>query len=129
MRVGRRRRVTRRGNTMASNASQIMTTTHSAPAAAINGPIVISMCQWSPTVPRAPLGTPAAVPGINPKTRDRTVTDSRTDGRYENTAVDRTQATGEPGDPGNLRDKAERAGEGPGPGVAARALSPPPPRS
>src|SRR5262245_60150389 len=50
MRVGRRLRVTRRGNTIASNASQMMTTMQRAPAAAINEPIDvwIRQCNRSP---------------------------------------------------------------------------------
>src|SRR5439155_26571812 len=42
IRVGRSRRVTRRGSTSASNASHMMTTTQRAPAAAISEPIIAS---------------------------------------------------------------------------------------
>src|SRR5262245_57862999 len=51
MRVGRRLRVTRRGNTMASNASQMMTTMQRAPAAAINERIAV----WIRKCNRLPL--------------------------------------------------------------------------
>src|SRR5215470_12303186 len=45
MRVGRSRRVTRRGSTRASNASHMITTTQRAPAAASRGPIMIVGCR------------------------------------------------------------------------------------